>query len=978
MHSPVLSFWRRGAACITGPKTRAWLCVAALALGQGSALAGGPKYVAGTSFFNPAVLGQPVRWAGGQVNYYVDQGSLNASVSNADATAMVDAAAALWSAVPTAGVTLTDKGFLNEDVDGANVTATANLTFSAPADVTPTATGYPVGVIYDADGSVINALLGTGASDPTSCQNNGVYVWIDYMNTDATFGHGIIVLNGLCATTANRLTMMQFELERAFGRILGLDFSQVNPLAMTDGDVAGFAGWPIMQPLSGACGEAGGNCLPGGLSLRYDDVAALNRIYPINAGNLASFPGKVSTAANTVSIQGTISFREGMGMQGVNVTARPLDANGNPMDEYAVTFVSGGYFNGDHGNPVSGWTDASGNLLSKWGSNNTAMQGYFDLSFMPLPPRMSSANYQVTFEEVNPLFIEENSVGPYVQGSPEPSGTMPVMAVPALSAGMTQTVTAKVANSAAGGYQEAIATEASPRLLPADGMWSGRLGQVGQTDWFEFPVRGNRVFTVVTLALDESGQPSDVKAMPSLGVWDGFAAVGSAAPGSEAGLNGATGESWLQVTAAGDDIVRLGIADLRGDGRPDYAYNGWVLYADTISPPRLPAAGGPIVIHGMGFRVVDTVLVGGKAAQVTSVSPNEITAIAPPAANGTTGSVDVEVDDAPAYFAEAIITGGVSYDAATGDALTLVTAPTSTVPVGVPMAFTVRALGADMTAAGGVTVTYTVTAGTAMLGCGQVSCAATTTGDGSATMNVTAADGTASIVIAALNNGSNVQAHFSGGTAPVLAALTPALSLAAGAIISWPTQALVLNSGLPMGGQSVIWQAATGITAPGTAAISNATGIAKATLTVGPLSEGQQTVSTACVNGTAQCVSFTAFGARAEYASLVAVAGTNQSMAVGATPGQITLRVLDMDGVAMAGGTVTLYQALYAWAPACPPHGRCAEVELLGVQTSTATSGLDGTVNFTAASIPGVATNLIGLAATGDTATLGIAIEQHP
>jgi hypothetical protein len=245
-------------------------------------------------------------------------------------------------------------------------------------------------------------------------------------------------------------------------------------------------------------------------------------------------------------------------------------------------------------------------------------------------------------------------------------------------------------------------------------------------------------------------------------------------------------------------------------------------------------------------------------------------------------------------------------------------------------------------------------------------------------MNVTAADGTASIVIAALNNGSNVQAHFSGGTAPVLAALTPALSLAAGAIISWPTQALVLNSGLPMGGQSVIWQAATGITAPGTAAISNATGIAKATLTVGPLSEGQQTVSTACVNGTAQCVSFTAFGARAEYASLVAVAGTNQSMAVGATPGQITLRVLDMDGVAMAGGTVTLYQALYAWAPACPPHGRCAEVELLGVQTSTATSGLDGTVNFTAASIPGVATNLIGLAATGDTATLGIAIEQHP
>ena len=68
-----------------------------------------------------AVLGVPVHWAGGQVNYYVDQGPLNSSVTNQQATAMVDAAAALWSAVPTAGVTLTDMGPLNEDVNGSNI-----------------------------------------------------------------------------------------------------------------------------------------------------------------------------------------------------------------------------------------------------------------------------------------------------------------------------------------------------------------------------------------------------------------------------------------------------------------------------------------------------------------------------------------------------------------------------------------------------------------------------------------------------------------------------------------------------------------------------------------------------------------------------------------------------------------------------------------------------------------------------------------
>jgi hypothetical protein len=151
------------------------------------AFAGGPKYVAGSTYFNAAQLGQPVHWANGQVNYYVDQGPLTSSVTNAQAKAMVDAAAALWSAIPTAGVTLTDKGALNEDVSGTNIvvsgtgfTVTGEQTnqlglITQPADVTPSATGYPLGVIFDADGSVINAIYGAGASDPTSCQNNGVF-----------------------------------------------------------------------------------------------------------------------------------------------------------------------------------------------------------------------------------------------------------------------------------------------------------------------------------------------------------------------------------------------------------------------------------------------------------------------------------------------------------------------------------------------------------------------------------------------------------------------------------------------------------------------------------------------------------------------------------------------------------------------------------------------------------------------------------
>ncbi len=550
-----------------------------------------------------------------------------------------------------------------------------------------------------------------------------------------------------------------------------------------------------------------------------------------------------------------------------------------------------------------------------------------------------------------------------------------------MAAGSTQTLTVNVADSAAGGYSDAIGSEEAPRILSPSGLWSGRLSQVGQTDWFTFPVRGGRTFTVVTEALDETGAPTNAKAMPALGVWNAFDQVNSAAVGFGAGLNGlATGESLLRVSASGDDVVRLGVADERGDGRPDYLYQGWILYADTVSPQRLPSSGGPIVIHGMGFRLTDTVQVGGQQALVTSISPNEITAIAPPALSGVTGSVDVEVDDAPIYYAAAVISGGISYDAGSGDALTLMSAnePMGTIPIHVPKPFSVIALGTNLTPAGGVSVIYKVTSGTATLDCGQPACTVIATGDGRATLNVMAVDNTWSTVTASLTNGSSLKAEFMGGTPPVLTSLSPMLSLAAGATVNWTAQALTLNNGLPASGQSVVWQTGTGITAQSGAVVTNSNGIATKALTVGPLSEGQTVTSKACLNGTSQCVTYSAFGARPEYAILHAVSGTAQSLSVSGTASQITLRVLDMDGNPMAGATVTLYQALYAWAPPCSTHGRCAQAELLATQAATATSALDGTVNFSPASLPGIATNMLGLAVTGNTGSVSIAIEQDP
>jgi hypothetical protein len=941
-------------------------------------LAGGPRLVAGSSYFDPSAMGKPIRWASGQINYYVDQGPLSGTVAHTQAVAMVDAAAALWSAVPTAAVALVDKGSLMEDVSGFNGVA-GNGNLLQPADVASAAISWPIAVIFDADGSVIDAILGAQASDPTGCNTNGVVAWTDNINTDATVAHAAIVLNGRCTDTANRLQMMTFLLERAFGLVLGMGHSQVYSDALRQMRSDEAQAWPVMQPLAGVCGPTGGRCIPNLNTLQFDDIAELNRLYPVTADNQAAFPGKMLTAQNTVSIQGNIAFRAGTGMQGVNVVAVPLDANGNPMARYTVTAVSGALFRGNHGNPVTGWTDGDGTPLSQYGSTDPAVQGSFDLSYLPLPPGMASATYQLTFETIDPLYIMQMAVGPYYWGSPDRSGTLSPMTVTELAAGGEKNLAINVGDSAAGGYSDAISTEQAPRLVPTSGFWSGRLSQVGQADWFNFPVLGNRLLTVVTQAVNELGLPTNNKAMPSIGVWDGFDAVGAASVGYGPGFNGfAVGETWLRIATEGDDVLRVGIADIRGDGRPDYAYNGWVLYADSVEPSHLPLSGGPIVIRGMGFRANDTVLVGGKAAQVTSVSPNEITAIAP-AAKGTTGSADVEVDDLSLLYASAIIGGGVSYDAGSEDSLALVTAPSNTIPIGVPTAFTVTVLGGDLKPAGAVTVTYRVQSGTAKLSCGSSSCPVTTGGDGGANMNITAVDGTRSVVVASLTGGASLKTSFTGGTSPTLAALTPSLSVVAGAAVTWTTQALVLKDGAPESGQAVAWQAGSGISAgSGASATSNASGIAAKALTAGPLSAGASATASACVNGTASCVTFTATGAQPESATVEAVSGVQQSIGVGSTPAQIVLRVRDSAGNPMAGATVTLAQAVYAWASPCPPHGRCAQADLLANQTASAVSGIDGTVMFAPASPAAAAANIVGIAATGNSSTVGVAIEVHP
>ena len=952
-----------------------------LVCGAGRLQAGGPRWVAGSSYFNAAAKGQPVVWANGQVVYYTDLGSLSAEVSQSQANTMVAAAAAVWNNVSTAAVTIRAGGSLAEDVNGSNVTeGTSGLT--EPADIEPTATSKPVAVVYDADGSVINAIWGAGASSNLVCQNDGVMVEVDNLAVTGNIVHALVVVNGLCATTASQIATLQYELVRAFGRVLGLDWSQTNEEMFSNDEVTtgGLTGWPVMHPVERLCNGSGGQCMPNATTLRTDDVAALNRLYPVTAANAGSFPGKKITAAATVTVQGTIEFPSGQGMQGVNVVLQPL-TNGVPDVRYTATAVSGVFFEGNAGSEMTGVMDATGNPLNRFGSDDAILEGFFDLSGVPLPPGETSAQYQLTFEAVNALYIESSSVGPYTTGQVSPSGTMPVIALGTLSAGSaaaTQTVVIEDAQEQA--ESGADGSEDAPAPVPVTGEWTARLTGYGHTGWFGWWARGGREFTIEAQAVDETGADSENKAQVVIGAWNGTDVAGTApVTATTEPFNGSVaGLTTLPVLTIADSEVRIGLGDFRGDGRPDYAYHGRILYADSVSPARLPVQGGAMTIDGMGFRPSVAVTVNGVAAAVTGVTPTTIVAMAPPS-GGATGTAVVEVQDA-VTLGVAAIASGVSYDALPDDAISIVTAPMGAVAIGVPQPFTVRAMNVTtQTPAAGATVTFLLTEGTAGLGCGENVCSVVTAGDGTATIVVTPDSGALAQITASLTSGSSVIAEFTGTAPPSIAALTPSLYVAMGATVEWPVEAMVLNaSGAPVVGQAVAWSAGSaGVSVTSGQSSSGSGGLVLNQVAAGPFNLSANATVNACLAGTNSCASLTVTPVDPGTFALMPWSGTSQYIAVSQTFAPVVLHVTDAFGNPVAGANVNFYETFDGWTEPCGIEGACAPAPVLGQQTVQGISSVDGSVTLTPLSSNGLAGRLMVTAASGG-GSLNFELDAHP
>jgi len=806
------------------------------------AAAGGPEYVAGASYFDPSTKGTPLTWSQGAVTYYTDQGNLSAILPGPSADSLVANAFAQWSSIPTAAVSTIHGGQLAEDVNGTNVIL-VNGVLTMPSDILPSATGTPVGVVYDYDGAVTDALLGTGASNSTYCATNSAFGGVDNLGTSAQLLHALIILNGNCAQTLAQLPDLQYHLVRVIGRVLGLDWSQANLNVITRSPppvAADYAGFPVMHQIDPV------SCLPVAIcysnhgavdpsSPKTDDQAALSRLYPVTVQNVANFTGKQVFSQTTAGVHGSVYFTDANGaaaqpMQGVNVVARWIDPSTHqPSGAFAVSSVSGFLFAGNAGNVITGYTDSTGLNFDRFGSDDQALEGFYDVAGLPIPNGTASAQYQISVEPVDPLWSE--NVGPYGSTSQvQPSGLVQQFIVNVSLGGDVQQDILMQAGSVQKQQWYQPTSYAAPVPVPPSGNWAGALSTYGTVDFFQFPARGNRTLSVIVNALDDSGALSQSKALPVIGMWALANPGQSPAPANTPSAFNTTfpGETRLDAQILQPTSFRLGIADYRGDGRPDYRYNARVFYGDTVAPARVSAAGGtPMTIQGLGLQSNTAVQTANVASPVLASSATLLLVDSPSAADGF---YDVQLNDASSG-ASSVMSGALTVGAGPTDILRTISGANPATPVGgqAGSPFAVVVLDADgVTPVSGASVQFSSSPPVAFSACGGApTCTVLTDESGAASTFTTVLSAnvmtlTAKLAPASYANPQQVQATLLGVSSSLdLSLTTPTISVAQGATVTWPISVRVMANGSPAPQRTVSYQVVSG---PATLSTGNSTG----------------------------------------------------------------------------------------------------------------------------------------------------------
>jgi hypothetical protein len=881
------------------PLRKLLLPPALIALGAAilpSAQAGGPKYIAGASYFNSGLAGTPLTWSQGAITYYTDQGDLSPILPGPSADAFVASALSQWTSIPIVSVVVTHGGQLAENVSGANVFVNPDGTITMPADIEPTATGTPLGVVYDEDGTVTDALLGQGAGDPSECFYNAAYGGDDNLGITANFLHALVVINGNCAQTSSQLPDVEYRLVRVLGRVLGLDWSQLNLNVLTGNPPPtpdDYAGFPVMHQTDPPNCIPITLCFPNPYQPKIDDQAALARLYPVTGGKTARIHGSVLFA--------TSSGQAAQGMQGVNVVAQWIDPqSGLPSHAVSASSVSGFLFCGNAGNFVTGFNDSSGQPLNQFGSNDTTLEGFFDLGGLQIPNGGSSAQFQLTVEGIDPFW--SYALEPYGPTQVEPSGqSQPILVSVSLGNDTEQDILMQ-GSALSKPDPFPLTSYLAPAAVPLGGDWMASFNPYGDIDYFQFNGQGNRTLSVLVTALDETGAASESKSQPVIGMWGIPGSQTSPAPANtpSAFNSSVFGMTMLNAQLLSASGFAIGISDIRGDGRPDYRYLARILYGDQVNPARASVAGGTaLAVSGLGFQSNTRVTIANVIAPPLAISANQILVTAAAMADGVR---DIGLTDPPT-LANSVLSGVLTYGAGPNDTLVLIPLPNPSTPVGgqAPNPVEVRVLAADgVTPVQGASVVFTSSPAAGFSSCsGATTCTVLSdeAGQASTFVSVLAASAmtiTAQLAPASYSSPQEVQTTLVGRESALDIALAPqTTSIMQGATVNVTLTARVLSNGAPLPGSSVNFQILKGSgQLSASTVITNSSGYASTGLEVASMA-GDVQVSACVGSGNSPCLSFYGTSVAASVLQLQAVAGSPQVVAAGQILQPVVVRVTD-------------------------------------------------------------------------------------
>jgi IPT/TIG domain len=857
--------------------------------------AGGPAFVAGSGY-DPGVEGQPLIWAGGSVQYFTDLGDLSPILIGAQADALVAAAFSTWTSIPGIALTASPGGHLAEDVNGSNIVVASTATISEPADIASSAIGTPVGIVYDYDGTVTDALLGQGAGALADCFTNAVYGGPDNFSSSGSIAHALIVINGVCAATAVQRPDIQYRLIRVIGRTLGLGWSQANVNVLTRKPLpasADFAGFPLMHFADPISCVPVTICYPNPAAPAMDDTNALARLYPNSANSQPQ--GRIWGSVYFTNASGTAV----QPMQGVNVVAR-LMQSGLPSRQYVVSSVSGFLFHGNAGNVINGYLDGNGFRYDRWGSSDLSLEGFFDLGQLTIPSGQTIAEYQLSVEGLDPNW--SLGVEPYDPTQVTPSGSFAPVVVTVSNGSNAERDILLLGNETAQAHPGSGSTYTNPSQLPQGGAWGSWISGYGSADFFEFNAQANRTASVVVTALDENGQPTENKLLPVIGIWELNDQTGNPAPASTPSAFNSTTFAMTRLDAqfGVTESFRVGIADFRGDGRPDYFYQASLLYSDTLTPARLSVAGGVTTFNGTGFRPGLQVSVGSINGTTLSGSANQIHVAIPPGVQD--GPATVQVTD-PVSGAFSQMIGALTYGALPTDLLLMPQRSEPATPVGSAAANPVRvqAVAADgVTPVNGATVAWSSTNGLQFSVCGAAtSCSVLTDEAGESSSSVTPTATGPSLITVALAPASysppqTQQTTVVGtSTALDLVALTPRRWIAQGATLVVPLTVETLNLGVPKANVTVNFTITRGtavLSAP--VATTGSSGLAAINAQITNQNADVQ-VSACVAPNNAPCQIFTLFSTPDALWQLNTVSGSSQIVPAGQSFQPLVMRVTD-------------------------------------------------------------------------------------